>query len=238
LAIGPAHSFYNYLRATREPFYSFLISLPLIFSYELLIFLLNHSDVTGLRNGADIIFRQLFSIFDVYGFYAVGLVLIIIFLFSYYFYERSGREIRFRFYYFPLAVAESSIYAGILFLIFSEIADFDISLGLNAKQNFVLILGAGVYEEFIFRVILITGFNFFLTQILRLGKAGSYFLSVVASSFVFSLFHYLGVYGEAFILKTFVLRFLSGVYLSGVYLFRGYGLAAYTHSIYDIMVFI
>lgn len=236
--VAPAYFFHNYFRVTREPFHSFLISLPLIFSYELLVFLLNRSDITGLRNGADIIFRQLFSIFGIYGFYAVGLVLIIVFLVSYYFYDQSGREVHFRFYYFPLAIVESSVYAVVLFLIFSKISDFDISLNLNVKQNFVLVLGAGVYEEFIFRVILITGFNFFLTQILRFGKVSSYLLAIMASSFVFSLFHYLGAYGEVFVLRTFILRFLSGVYLAGIYLFRGYGLAAYTHSIYDMMVFI
>jgi len=60
--------------------------------------------------------------------------------------------------------------------------------------------------------------------------------AIVLSAFVFSLAHYTGSLGEAFTLTSFTFRFLFGVALSAIYLLRGFGMAAWTHALYDIIV--
>ncbi|MBO8130881.1 MAG: CPBP family intramembrane metalloprotease [Candidatus Marinimicrobia bacterium] len=226
----------EYNKATRIPFFSFLTATPLIIFYEISIIFLNHSDITGLRNGADVIFKQLFSLFNIYGFYSIGLLILIILVISYYFYSKENTRLNFRFYYFPLVLLESAIYAVLLYLIFSKIAQFDISLNLNKRLNLILAAGAGVYEEFLFRVVFITGFVFFFNQILRFQRYISLILSIILSSFIFSCFHYIGFHGDTFQLKTFALRFFSGLYLSILYISRGYSVAAYSHAFYDIIL--
>jgi hypothetical protein len=42
--------------------------------------------------------------------------------------------------------------------------------------------------------------------------------------------------GDAFTMGSFLYRFLFGLILNGIYVWRGFGVAAWTHAIYDIMV--
>ncbi|HYE57311.1 MAG TPA: CPBP family intramembrane glutamate endopeptidase, partial [Rhodothermales bacterium] len=53
---------------------------------------------------------------------------------------------------------------------------------------------------------------------------------------IFSAIHYVGPYGDPFTLPSFVFRALFGLALNAVYLLRGFGVAAWTHAIYDVLV--
>ncbi|RLB78811.1 MAG: CPBP family intramembrane metalloprotease, partial [Deltaproteobacteria bacterium] len=55
--------------------------------------------------------------------------------------------------------------------------------------------------------------------------------------FLFSLVHYIGTYGDAFTLASFTFRFLFGLALNVLFIVRGFGIAAWTHALYDVMVF-
>ena len=56
------------------------------------------------------------------------------------------------------------------------------------------------------------------------------------SAFIFSLFHYFGPLGDRFQLASFTFRFVAGIVLAAIYRFRGFGVAAYTHALYDVLV--
>ncbi len=60
--------------------------------------------------------------------------------------------------------------------------------------------------------------------------------AAVVSSLIFSLFHYLGPLGDSFQLSSFVFRFVAGMVLAGIYRWRGFGIAAGTHALYDVFV--
>ena len=227
-----------YWRQSKSPFYSLLFALPMLIIYELMIFSFNHSDIIGLRNGADILFRQFFGLFNVYGFYLVGFLVLTALLISYYFHNRQEENRQFRYQYFILMLLESIVFAFIMFIFVDKIGSVLLSKGFtpNKKELVVLALGAGVYEEFIFRVILISGFTFFLKDILRLHSVTSAVLSVIAAALIFSLFHYMGSLGDVFEIKSFLIRFMAGIFLSILYVFRGYGITAYTHTFYDLLV--
>jgi membrane protease YdiL (CAAX protease family) len=51
---------------------------------------------------------------------------------------------------------------------------------------------------------------------------------------LFSAFHYIGPFGDPLQLPSFTFRFIAGLILTGLYLARGYGITAYTHSLYDL----
>ena len=42
--------------------------------------------------------------------------------------------------------------------------------------------------------------------------------------------------GDLFTLNSFTYRFIFGLILNGLYLARGFGVAAWTHALYDVMV--
>ena len=48
--------------------------------------------------------------------------------------------------------------------------------------------------------------------------------------------HYIGVLGDAFTLSSFTFRFLMGLALNLLFMVRGFGIAAMTHSLYDVYV--
>jgi membrane protease YdiL (CAAX protease family) len=106
---------------------------------------------------------------------------------------------------------------------------------LPVLQQIALSLGAGLYEELFFRVFLI----FVLFRIFKFifsKKLQSYAAAVLVGALIFSLAHYTGSLGDPFTLGSFLFRFLFGVALNVIYVTRGFGVTAWTHAFYDIMV--
>ena len=105
-------------------------------------------------------------------------------------------------------------------------------------RQVVLAIGAGIYEEFVFRVILISGFAYVLGLILKWGNIGKNVGSVFLAAALFSVFHFAGPYGEDPTWYLFFIRIIAGIFLGTIYIFRGFGIAAYTHTIYDLFVLV
>ena len=62
------------------------------------------------------------------------------------------------------------------------------------------------------------------------------FYAIIFSAVIFSLFHYLGPFGDNFSYKSFYLRTLAGIFLGSLYIFRGFGITVYTHIFYDMFI--
>src|SRR5207248_2622508 len=81
-------------------------------------------------------------------------------------------------------------------------------------------LGAGIYEELVFRLIGFTVLNLVLVDLLHFPKSLGILLIVLISAFLFSAYHYLGY--EPFRWRTFVFRAVAGVYFGTIFLLRGF----------------
>lgn len=103
-----------------------------------------------------------------------------------------------------------------------------------------LSLGAGLYEELVFRVLLVTAIAWAVRASGRTGPRGALAVAVLGSALLFSLAHYrpFNPAGEAFGIVTFVYRFVAGLAFSALYAGRGFGVAAWTHALYDVWVVI
>jgi hypothetical protein len=108
------------------------------------------------------------------------------------------------------------------------------ALSGESRQMIIISFGAGVYEEAIFRLGGFALLSLLFRDALRLDKVKAVLLIVLCSSLLFSLYHYLGY--ETFQWPSFLFRTLAGIYFAIVYLFRGFGVTAGTHAIYDIIV--
>jgi hypothetical protein len=97
-----------------------------------------------------------------------------------------------------------------------------------------LSIGAGVYEELLFRLIAITTLDILLVDIFELKLTKAIPIIVITSAVLFSAYHYLGP--EPFNLGVFFFRTAMGVYLAGIYIYRGFGITVGTHAIYDLIV--
>ena len=96
-------------------------------------------------------------------------------------------------------------------------------------------LGAGVYEELLFRVILLN-LGIGLLAWMRAGPTASVIGGIVLSSLLFSAAHYVPGSGDPFRWLTFLFRFLAGAYFAVLFRYRGFGIAAGTHAFYDVLV--
>ena len=150
----------------------------------------------------------------------------------------------------PVAI-ESTLYALLLGIVVTQVMA-RIGLRPAAIEAFVplasgdglpggvlarlcLALGAGVNEELVFRLGMLTGFMAaFRKGGLERGAAVA--AAVLVSSVLFSLAHYLGP--EPFALYTFVYRTLAGAIFCLLFAGRGLAVAVYTHAIYDVLVMI
>jgi membrane protease YdiL (CAAX protease family) len=102
----------------------------------------------------------------------------------------------------------------------------------------MLSLGAGLYEELLFRVLLVSGLLMLARRVLGFGTTLANTFAVVLGALIFSAFHYVGPYGDPLRLDSFVFRSIAGVAFSALYVFRGFGITAWTHALYDVLVLV
>jgi hypothetical protein len=95
-------------------------------------------------------------------------------------------------------------------------------------------LGAGIYEEFIFRLAALTIMHLIFVDFLRLPRLWANPAMVVAAAILFSAYHYLG--REPFDARIFAFRTVAGIYFGTVFLTRGFGVTAGTHAAYDVIL--
>ncbi len=102
-------------------------------------------------------------------------------------------------------------------------------------KSLVGFLGAGLYEETLFRLALIPLLYYGL-RILQVPGLVATTLAMTGSAFLFSMAHHAGAPGEPFTWFAFIFRWMAGVFFAWVYLARGFGVAVGTHTAYDILV--
>ncbi|HUO07430.1 MAG TPA: CPBP family intramembrane glutamic endopeptidase [Phycisphaerae bacterium] len=98
----------------------------------------------------------------------------------------------------------------------------------------VLSIGAGIYEELLFRLVAIIILNIILVDIFDLKASTAIPIIILTSAILFAAYHYLGA--EHFNPATFAFRSAMGVYLAGIFIYRGFGIAVGTHTTYDLIV--
>jgi len=246
-----------YLQETSQPIYSLLFLIPLLVAYELTAVVVNFDRTLQIRNAADIMIKNVLmslGIRSMLGF-VLAVVLIAIACALLALREAKG-PIKGR--YFLGMLFESALYASLLGTLSLRLTDLlmgvqtvgEVVTGPRSLVPFeasdlsqwMIALGAGVYEEIVFRVLLISvllsAFHL-LARSRRLawleGRWGAV-LAAALAALLFSLFHYVGVHGEVFVWQTFLYRFVAGLFLALIYVARGLGVAAWTHALYDVSI--
>lgn len=236
----------SYWSRTRAPRHSLTFALPLLLGYEALAFLLSGDAISGVRNGADVLLKSAFTAlggrhglaaFGV-GLLGVGAVLV---------WRDRRRNGPIESNLLVGMLVESLVYAAILGGVASTLTSLllgrlslVVAVGPMAEFNFptqiMISLGAGLYEELVFRVLLVSGIAMVARAALGLSAGVSAVIATVVGALIFSGFHYIGPYGDPFQLESFTFRAIAGVLFSGLYLARGFGIAAWSHALYDVIL--
>ncbi len=236
----------TYLSVTRTGTYGFLAAIPLILLYETMIISANAGRVGQVRVSSELWLKQWFQFIDGPTTLIMGGVLLVVGI-GIMMYERK-KEIPIRPSYFLGIVIESGFYAVIVALLVSQLvwslfaayAPTILMAGAQLEQESIwmqlaLSIGAGIYEELLFRVILVGGLYAILKAILGF-RTAAYIIAAVAGALLFSAIHYIGALGDDFTAQSFLFRFFFGLALNVIYLVRGFGVAAWTHALYDVMI--
>jgi membrane protease YdiL (CAAX protease family) len=96
-------------------------------------------------------------------------------------------------------------------------------------------IGAGVYEETLFRLMLVPAL-FGILRLLQMPQVLASSWAVTASALLFALAHHAGSPGESFTWFAFIFRWMAGVFFAWVFVIRGFGIVVGTHTAYDILV--
>jgi membrane protease YdiL (CAAX protease family) len=110
--------------------------------------------------------------------------------------------------------------------------------------NLVISIGAGIYEELVFRLILMGLLIMLLEDVIKLKTSPAIIIAVILSAVLFAAHHYIGVEGghiarlkDELTAGSFLFRTLAGIYFAAVFWYRGYGVSAGAHAAYNILYF-
>ncbi|MBC8481677.1 MAG: CPBP family intramembrane metalloprotease [Planctomycetes bacterium] len=102
-------------------------------------------------------------------------------------------------------------------------------------------IGAGIYEELVFRLILICLLMIFLQNFLRFDRSASIIMAILISAALFSAHHHIDFLtgqvnsNDPFSVIKFIFRTFAGIYFAILFSVRGFGVTAGTHAFYDIL---
>ena len=229
----------NYPSASKNLANSFLFILPIMVLYEVAITLSGSS----VKNTADVIVKTPLEIFGRNGTLIFNLIIISIFFYAAFHLEKgekhvSGLSVRI----YTLMFLESAIYALLLgqasqFLVNQFMPQSLSNPSLSTRGiGIILSIGAGVYEEIVFRLLLLSALYFIFVKMCKINDGIGGFLSIVIGAVIFSSMHYIGALSDTFSTESFLFRFMAGLILSTIFIFRGLGIAVYTHALYDVWV--
>ena len=229
----------DYFRHSSSIYYSLIASLPLLLGYEILV-TITQSPFWGVRNASDVWIRTFMMAFNIKPQYITFvMILCVIGLIPIVKLKSFAPSINAGYFIFMIleALAYSMVLGIVLHFLVRLVLLATGGITDSLLQNVALSLGAGLFEEFFFRVLLLNalfwGFRFILGTLFLRGA-----VAILTASLLFSLSHYVGNMADTFQWYSFMFRWIAGLLFTMLYFFRGFAVTAYTHAFYDIQVLI
>jgi hypothetical protein len=231
----------DYWHLTRRPLNGLLFLVPLLLLYEYGVHYFGGAAAIEVRNGADYWMRS--------GLAQLGLghnwLLPVLPAAGLLIWQVAGKyRWKIAFDTFLGMLAESLLFAMLLVLIgrlmqcASHVPTAALAVGPispDAWKRAVGFVGAGIYEEFLFRLCLLP-LLFGAIRLLRLPRSAALAVAIVADAALFAAAHYVGPGADAFDQFTFLFRSVAGMYFALLCVSRGFGITVGAHAAYDLLV--
>ena len=226
----------TYLGESRDVGLSIVLVLPLLLGYEIAVLVLRPT----ARNGAELAVARLLSRLDPASLELLrrGSVLVLLAIAATWAWRHPPTVARARW-----ILLEALAFALLLGpLVGWLVGGFGLSLAEGppgaaqpAWQPFLLSVGAGVWEELVFRLGLLGGLALLLVRLLGVPRPAAIAAALVASSLAFALYHHLGDAGEPVTAARFAFRAVAGTILGLLFASRGLAVVVYMHVFYDVL---
>ena len=235
----------DYWHITHRPLQCLVFLLPMIVAYEIGMILMHgrvpQDDWPTLA--AKQMLHWFFSLFGATGYFLPGGALVAV-LFAWHVASRNSWKVS---VHALLGMAGESVLLAVPLLLLNQwlpvlrslvnLRPADAAGAAGRIDNLLLSVGAGLYEELVFRLIVISLIMLVLKDICRVREVWTVAIAVVASSLLFAAHHYHPIGADPWSLAEFVFRTAAGAYLAAVFVIRGFGLAVGCHVIYDVLAF-
>ena len=237
-------AFRAYWVATKRPLQMLVLLLPLVIAYELGLALVLRSEEGVLTNKAH---ETLLETFDhlgvpaVSGLYLGGIVIVVV-MFVWHVLNRDPWKISATTAGFmageALVLTVPLLVLGLLIsrreLPAAAAPQIQLAeLGLWSKM--AISIGAGLYEELLFRMVLIALVHTLLVDLARLPDTAGTALAVLLSAAAFTIYHPLGDEMGVVSVGKVIFYALAGLYFGAIYVLRGFGIVVVVHALYDIL---
>ena len=239
-----------YWNEARQPLQILAFLLPLVVAYELGLALLLRSDQGVLTNKAHetlLVFFDRLGVPAAGGLYLGGVVIVVVML-VWHLLTRDRWRIE------PSTVGLMAIEAVVLTLpllvlgqVISQTALTTLAqstgpgaLGdqlasLSVPSKMAISVGAGLYEELLFRMVLIAVIHTLLVDAAKLSHAAGATVAVVVSAAAFTVYHPVRDAVGTVSVRKVAFFFLAGLYFAGIFVLRGFGIVVAVHALYDVV---
>jgi hypothetical protein len=237
----------GYFGLSSQPLHILLFLLPFMIFYEL-----GSTGVIGEGVGATLAAQDMlvrfFDLFGVLGLHLPMLALVVTLLVQQLL-SKASWKIHIGVLFAMLA--ESAFLTGPLIVlavviepaaaaaIIQQIPSEPVSEGTSTLQGIYLAFGAGLYEELLFRLVLITMLHFIVSDVLGFKHTTGIIVGVALSAIAFAWHHNeVVIPGVGINWRLAVFYTLAGVYFGVLFVARGLGIAVGAHLMYDLLVFV
>lgn len=221
------------MRESRRPLHCLLFLLPWVAWHELGVLWLRSRGELGRDLLVPISIHEVFGWLGFSGFWVPGLALVLIVLV---WHRLRHDRWRVRAWVFPPMLAESLLLTVPLLAVSALFPQRSEAITSGLYADFLRALGAGIYEELVFRLLLISALAWLLAGYFRVQTSWASWLAVVIAAVVFSICHFQPVGWEAFRWGPFWFRLIAGLYLSVVFVERGLGVSGGCHAAFNVVL--
>lgn len=224
----------SYWQESTRPISSLALITPLLVFYEAGVLLMGPQ---AIRNGVDLWLRDFLVVIGL-GNYFVLPTLTCVILVAWHHLKRDQWKISHQ--VLGGMMLESVACAMLLVALAHLHGKWFLSTGAAAESfaaRAVGYCGAGIYEELLFRLMLLPTVGL-ACRAVGMSWKHAWMLGIVLTSLAFSAAHYQAFTGAGYDFQwhSFTFRFAAGLFFAVLFVFRGFGIAATAHAFYDILV--
>lgn len=255
----------GYWSISKRPLQILVFLLPLIIAYELGLALLLRTDAGVLTNVAHLRLIEFFEAFGIgatRGLYLGGLVIVVVLL-AWHVLTREPWRVSWRVaglmavesvvLVMPLIVVGQFIvrFAGagegvipdadeaamaVLFPATALAGSAQHVADLDLWSRLAISVGAGLYEELVFRMMLIAMLHTLLVDVVKASSGLSAAIAIAVSAAAFAYYHPLASASTGMFMPMVLFYFIAGVYFGAIYFVRGFGIVVAVHALYNIVM--